>query len=124
MEVSRRILFYGNSLILGTLVTSLRKHSQFQVTILLPPFPGKQRIEELKPDAIFFDLEADRPEAAVSLLESFPDLLLIGVSPDSNMVKMWTGCQLRELSTQELVEVINEQLRKSSNYLLNKEVKI
>ncbi len=112
MEVSRRVLFYGNSVILGTLGVNLKKQPQFQVTILLPPFPGKERLEELRPDVIFFDLEAAHPEAAFSMLETFPDLLLIGISPDNNMVKVWSGRQIHEMSTEGLIGIINEQLEK------------
>ncbi len=114
MEPKRKIIFYGNSVILGTLGANLRDCPQFQVTILLPPLPGRQRLGELKPDVIFFDLEAEHPEAAFSLLEGCPGLLLVGVSPDSNLVKMWSGRQLRELSTQGLLEMVNEQVRESS----------
>jgi hypothetical protein len=32
--------------------------------------------------------------------------LLIGISPDINLVKIWSGRQVRELSTQDLFELI------------------
>ena len=40
--------------------------------------------------------------AAFSLPESGPGLVLIGVSSDSNLVKIWTGRQIREMSIQDL----------------------
>ena len=63
----------------------------------------------MAPDVVVFDLEATRPEAAFSLLERCPSLKLIGISPDSNLVRIWSGKQLRELSTQDLLDVINEK---------------
>lgn len=113
MELSRKILFYSNSVILGTLAASLRDYPQFKVIILGPPLPGRQCLEKMKPDIIFFDLEAEHPEDIFSLLKVCPGLLLIGISPESNLVKMWSGRQLRELSTQDLLTVINEQLKDS-----------
>lgn len=104
-----RICIYGNSVILGTLGLNLRLHHQCEVTVLIPPFPGKQHLEELKPDVIFFDLEADHPEMAFSMLDSYPGLKLIGISPDTNVVKIWSGKQLKELSTSDLMEVINNE---------------
>jgi hypothetical protein len=111
MGASQRILLYGNSVILGTLGVSLRRCAQFQVIILLPPFPGKKRLVELNPDIVFFDLEASHTEALFSLLESCPKLMLVGISPDTNLVKIWSGQQLQELSTQGLLEAIRERLK-------------
>jgi hypothetical protein len=114
MEVSRRIILYGNSVILGTLGTSLRLCPQFEVNTLMQPAQLQaQELAAMKPDVILFDLEAGHPEAVFSLLESCPKMLVIGISPDRNEVQMWAGRQLRELSTQGLLEMINEQLKNS-----------
>jgi hypothetical protein len=110
MELKRKILFYGNSIIQGTMAASLREYPQFEVTVLLAPETGKPGLEKLNPDVIFFDLEAEYPDAAFSLLESNPDLLLIGISPDKNLVKTGTGQELHELSMQDLLKVINDQV--------------
>ena len=110
MEISRRIFLYGNSVILGTLGTSLRRNPQFEVTTLAPPLPRGSELQALNPDVVVFDLESARPESAFSLLETSPKLLLIGISPDKNLVKVWSGRQLRELSTQDLIAVIDGQL--------------
>jgi hypothetical protein len=69
---------------------------------------------------ILFDVEAGRPEAAFSFLQKHPTLLVIGVSPDSNLVKIWSGRQLRELSTQGLLDVIDEQLGAPVPFDLNR----
>ena len=110
---SRRICIYGNSVILGTLGLNLRQCSQFEVTNLIPPFPEDQVLADLKPDIIFFDLESHSPKVAFSLLETLPELQLIGISPDSNLVKTWSGRQMRELSMLDLLNVINEQTIKA-----------
>lgn len=110
MAKHRRVYLYGNSVILGTLGASLRRVPRYEVSALSAPWPETVELEALAPDVILFDVEADRPEAAFSLLQKHPTLLVIGVSPDSNLVKIWSGRQLRELSTQGLLDVIDEQL--------------
>ncbi len=111
MEKRRRIVLYGNSVILGTMGASLQRFPQYEVVSLSPPLPGGRELEGLTPDIIFFDLNSARPKAAFSLLERYPGLLLMGISPDSNLVKVWSGRQLRELSTQDLMQVIDDQLK-------------
>jgi hypothetical protein len=108
----RRIVLFGNSVIVGTVGASLRLSPQYEVVTPEPPLPGARELAALKPDVVLFDLEAFLPQAAFSLLESCPNLMLIGVSPDKNQVRMWTGRELKELSTQDLIKVINEE----SNY--------
>ena len=113
MEISRRICLYGNSVILGTIGASLRCCPQFEVNTLKPPLPQTRELATLNPDVLLFDLEANSTDAVFPLLESCPKLLLIGVSPDTNLVKMWAGQQLQELSTQGLLGIINEKLKDS-----------
>ena len=108
MENRRRVVLFGNSIIVATVGTSLQRSHRYEVTTLSPA--ESDRLGEIQPDIILFDLEAARPEAAFSLLETQPGLMLIGVSPDSNVVKMWTGRQLRELSTKELMQAIDQQI--------------
>jgi hypothetical protein len=117
MEINRRICLYGNSVILGSLGSSLRRYPQIEVTTLVPPLPGAPELATLEPDVVLFDLQAAHNEAVFSLLESHPQLLLIGISPDTNLVKMWASQQLQELSTQDLLEVINKQLKDLSAVL-------
>lgn len=108
METKRRICLYGNSMILGTIGASLRRLPQYEVISL----PAKiSDLKDVVADAVLFDLEATHLETAFSWLTYHPDLLIIGISPDTNIVRMWSGKQLRELSTNELSQIIKEQLR-------------
>ncbi len=112
MSTSRRICcLYGNSVILGTLGVSLKSYPQFEVVTLAPPRLGLQYLEALKPEVVIFDLEAHQPDAFFSLLGTRPNLVLMGVSPDTNLVKMWSGHELHELSTRDLLGAIGQQLK-------------
>jgi hypothetical protein len=53
-------------------------------------------------------LEAPHTEAVFSLLKADPTLLVIGVSPGINLVDIWSGRRLRELTLQGLLELIGK----------------
>jgi hypothetical protein len=104
----RRVVLYGKSVILGTLRASFQRYPDLEVLSLSPPLPSAQELAALAPDVILFDMETGRPEAAFSLLGTCPGLLLIGVDPSTNQALLWSGRQLRELSTQDLVQLMND----------------
>lgn len=109
MDKRKRIFILGNSLILNALGESLKRSDHFDLTSMEMPDDIRD-LEPMKPDAIVFDLETPHKESIFSLSESCSKLLLVGVSPDTNIVKMWTGRQLQELSIQGLMAMIDEQL--------------
>jgi hypothetical protein len=109
VKITRQILLYGNSLILGSIGASLRRCSQFEVTTMASPLQKMQKLNALNPDILLFDLETIHTEAVFSKLKTNPNLLLIGISPDINLVKIWSGRQVRELSTQDLLELIKRE---------------
>lgn len=106
MKASRRILLYGNSVILGTMGASLRGCSQLEVVAVAPSLQEDMALHKEKPDVVLFDLEAPGMEGVFLLLKADPAPLLIGVSPDINLVNIWSGRQLRELSMQGLLHLI------------------
>ena len=112
MEKRQHIFILGNSLILGALGERLRRGGQFDLTSLALPNDVKE-LEPIKPDAILFDLETPHMESIFSLSENYSKLLLVGISPDTNIVKVWVGRQMRELSMQGLLAVIRDQLNVS-----------
>lgn len=110
MERRQRICILGNSLILNGLGESLQHISCYDLTCMEMP-DDIDVLEHLQPDAILFDLESLGIESFFSLSANCSRLLLIGVSPGSNIVKVWTGQQLRELNIADLLAMINDQLQ-------------
>jgi hypothetical protein len=106
VKARRRILLYGNSVILGSIGASLKRSAQFEVMKLAPPLDEAFKLDIGKPDVLIFDLETPQTEVVFSYLESNPSLLLVGISPDINLVQVWSGREFRELSTQGLLELI------------------
>jgi hypothetical protein len=83
--------------------SSLRRHTD----------PRQRRRVASNPSWVrrdLFDLETTRPETVFSLLETQPGLLLLGISPDGNVMRLWSGRELREVSGKELKEIIEEHL--------------
>ncbi len=105
----QRICILGDSLILGALGESLQRGGRYDLTRLALP-DGIRTLDAGAADAILFDLESTRVETVLSLQESDSRLLLVGISPDANLVRMWVGRRLRELSMQGLMNEIQEQL--------------
>jgi hypothetical protein len=112
VKVSRRILLYGNSLILGSIGASLRRCPQFEVTTLKPPLQEAQAFNNVKPDILLFDLESPPTEAVFSLLKVNSTLLMVGINPDINLIQVWSGRQLRGMSMQSLIELLENTEKK------------
>jgi hypothetical protein len=110
----RRVVLYGDSVLLASVGATLGKWQELEVICLSAPLPGLRDLEELAPDVILFDHDCGRPGAAFALLEIRPGLVLLGISPDGDVVRLWTGRQLPELSSQDLKDVIQEQLAMGS----------
>ena len=106
MNPSRRIILYGNSVILGTIGASLQRCTQFEVVSQAPPPQPATALQKGNRDVILFDLEAPHTEAVFSLLRADPTMLLIGVSPSINLVDVWSIRELRGISMPDLVGLI------------------
>jgi hypothetical protein len=107
MKRSRRIVMYGNSVIMGALRATLRRAYGHEVISLAPS--QQRRLDAISPDVVVFDLDAACLKELFSLLETRPTLMLIGVRPDTGAVKVWSGRTYRRISTQELIRVIDGQ---------------
>lgn len=106
MSGLRRILLYGDSVVLGSVGASLCRAAEFELIRLGSPRPTAAELREARPDVILFDIDNDHPEEAFHLLENDPDLLLLGISPDVNLVRLWAGRQYHELSAEALAALI------------------
>lgn len=100
------MIFYGRSLILGTVGASLEQYPELEVFSPSPQLPDAQELVTLSPDVIIFDLQAAHPDLAFSFLKILPRLVLVGIDPGSGQVFLWSGKQFNSLSTQELVQTI------------------
>lgn len=111
MGDKRRIFLYGRSVILASVGASLQRDGRFEVIHVPRALPGETEFAALSPDgalagALLFDVTNGYPEVAASLHEASPGLIIVGLSPDGNVVWLWSGHEYRELTTKDLTELI------------------
>jgi hypothetical protein len=102
----RRVLLYGESLLLGAAGATLKQDSRLETISLASPGVTPPELAALAPDVILFDVDGVRPEAALALLKARPRLVLIGIDPSTDQMQLWSGQQSRALTMQDLVEAI------------------
>ena len=86
---------------------SLKAEPDLEVVCVDPYAPmAGQRLNELHPAAIAFDLTSPSLGLDVTLLRKQPGLLLIGVGPSSDELLVLSGRQARAVTTTDLVQVI------------------
>lgn len=105
----RRVILYGDSLVLEGVRANLERCPDLQV-FLLGPSQDKplDAIRACCPTAVVFDMGATRPDFLLSLLLQ-PDLLLIGIDPETHQALAWSGRQVSAVAAADLVNVIRQQ---------------
>jgi len=108
MKTKLRVILYGNTIILAGIHLSLAANPSLEVQVLDPTQGGESDLLALRPDVIIFDTHSIQPEFHFNLIQRRCGLQLIGIDPDKAQVLVWSGQQLSELSSQELLAVIQQ----------------
>lgn len=106
MNRRRRVILYGGSVILGTVCASPARYPGLEIVAILPPLPDDAALEALAPDVILFDVAYGRPDAAFTLLKNCPDLLLVGINPENEQVRLWSSRQEDVVTADALLHII------------------
>ena len=109
MEKHRRVCLYGKSILLSTVGASLQRFPDIEIIALSPPLPDTLEIAALAPDVIIFDIQTSHPDPVFPLLTTLPNLMLIGIDPDSDHFTLWSGQQVPVISTQDLMQAIRKK---------------
>lgn len=105
----QRTILYGDSLILAGARVDLSACPSVEIIILDHPLAQPvEEISALHPDAVIFDLGAIQPDFPGSLLHQ-PDLLLIGLDPETHQALVWSGRQEAALEARDLLEIIQNK---------------
>ena len=105
----KRVVLYGKSLVMSTIGASLQKCPDLQMLPIDPSQPNAgQDLCALQPDAVIFRLGAAQPDALLSLLQQ-PDVLLIGVDPETHQALVWSARQTAAVAAADLVRAIRQQ---------------
>ncbi len=107
-EMKRRsVVLYGGDLVMSTVGASLRNQPKFQIQEIERLLPDTLRkLHASPPDVILFNIAATRPGFAITLLESHPKIMLIGVDITRNKMLVLSGEQSQFLTVDDLVHVI------------------
>ena len=110
MGASPQVVFYGNSMFLAGIQAQLECLTTLKLIKVAADCPDAAGlVDSCNPLAVFFDLAADHPKFAVSLLHRHPGLLLIGVDPSSNELLVLSSRPHQALSVADLVEVMQRE---------------
>jgi hypothetical protein len=103
----KKVVIYGNSLVVSSIGACLQACPDLKVlpVDLAMPDP-KQRLRELQPEIIIFDLAVTQPAEMVVLWNIQPRLLLIGVEMGKGQALVLSGQTTRVLTTDDLLQVI------------------
>jgi hypothetical protein len=107
-ENQRRVILYGDSLILAGVRASLETCPDLQI-LLLDPSQDKplEAIRACCPAAFVFERDAVQPDVPLSLLQQ-PDLLLIGINPETHQALVWSGRQEPAVVAADLLSIIHK----------------
>lgn len=102
----RRVVLYGDSLILAGVRASLEACPDLQVHSLDPSLDKPlDAIQALCPATLIFDLDAVRPDFQLALLQQ-PGLTLIGMEPETHQALVWSGRRAVAWEAADLVNLI------------------
>jgi len=112
----RRVLLYGNSLVVSTVGASLLECGGLELVRVDAGSAGAADtaagLSALAPAAVIFDRVTTRPDLVIALLDQLPQALLIGVDPSSDQVLVLSGRQEPAVAPADLLEVIYRETRK------------
>jgi hypothetical protein len=106
MAERKRIILFGNTLVLAGVRASLEAAPAFEVIPLDAGRPCEADLLALHPHAIIFDVHSIQPRFHYDMVKKLPGLRLCGIDPDSNQVLLWSGQHLHELSTADLIQAL------------------
>ena len=106
MKKRLRVLLCGDTLALAGLRASLATYKSLDVADFSGQVPSAEALLSQLPDVVIYDAEAVERELCYTLMETLPELLLVSIDVSRDRLLMWSGQQLGELSTNDLVQVI------------------
>jgi hypothetical protein len=106
MRKTNRVVMLGNTLVLAGIQTSVNLDKQCEV-IARPLQTGLAELVELQPDALIYELDSLPGEFLYGLSRELPELLQIGVDPETNRAIFWSGQEAAELTSRDLARAIH-----------------
>ena len=107
MPTPRRIILFGNSIFIAGIETCLRDHTNLDLMRVDDRAPeAEQALRALAADTIVFDASHNLPPYLMPLLESSPDLVLIGVDPSQDSARVFSSRRPIIATMRDLAQII------------------
>lgn len=107
MDTERRIVLYGDTVVLAGVGRALSARPELRVISLDPSqATALADLDSLRPCTVILDLTIVECESALALVRGRPDLLLIGLEPGGDKLLVLSGEQARGLTMEDLVRLI------------------
>jgi hypothetical protein len=108
-ENRRRVVLYGDSLILAGVRAGLEHCPDLHVISLDPSLDNlMEAVRACCPAAFVFDMDAVRPDFQLSLLET-PGLRLVGIDPEAHRAVVWCGREQAAVAAADLIDLVGER---------------
>lgn len=107
MEKKQRVIVYGNSVVLAGMEAGIRLDPNSEV-IGHALTDTQQNLVELHPDVVIFDVDEVQPEFLRAKLQSQPDVLLIGIDPESHEVLL-AGEAARSIALDQITRIMQSR---------------
>jgi hypothetical protein len=102
-----QLAIYGNSLFLKGIAACLACHIGLRVELIDPEaLDARQRLNQLDPDVIAFELHDACLAVPIELLQQTPGLLLVLLDPESEEVLVLSGQRAQPTTAAELGDVL------------------
>ncbi len=102
----RRVIVYGNTLILQGAWAGLADCPELEVIVLdRPQQTEPDELAAYGPAAVIFDMGVIQPQLLLGLFQQ-PRLRLVGLDPETHQALVWSGRQAAAIDAADLVRVL------------------
>ena len=104
----RRVILYGNTLILQGVRAGLANCPDLEVVVVDPPLRvSPEELAACAPAVVMFDLGVMQPQLLLGLFQQ-PGLRLVGLNPETHQALVWSGRRAAAAEAADLVQVLAE----------------
>lgn len=109
MEKTQRVIVYGSTLMLAAIEVGIGQDPSCLVIHLALDATCRELLE-WQPDVLIFDRDEVKSGCLLARLQAQPDLLLIGIDPESHEVLL-TGEAARSITLDQITRILRSRNR-------------
>ncbi len=111
------VVLYGSNLVISIIGASLRDRAELRVVPMEDGLPQvTQRLCDLNPDVVIFDLTRIQPDWPAEVLKLRPQMVLIGVDLPGDQALVLRGECIKLWTTDDLVHLIETHGARGEKY--------